>query len=230
MAQQQSWQAVKRSIVSGKTLYDDLKSIPIYKNHRESLRPWDRKLPAIVEQEANRRSMWIIRPPSGYSISGVLLLCLLALVAIPLIPFLTNEDFIRLTWRDIEKPPVVYHDPRVLFAVLILVHVCSAFSVWFMYLSEGFNKHQLELVPFCLAVLCECVWMDVTFYVGRLDWTLMLWCAIFVLTLITQALLVWKEVSISMIFLLPQLAGALVVMVYTIEFIKIHGTQLQRQI
>ena len=102
--------------------------------------------------------------------------------------------------------------------------------MWFIYLSEGFTKHQLELVPFALTLLCECVWMDVAFYIGRLDWTLMLWCAIALLTVVTQGLLIWKEVNIAMVFLLPQLGGSLAIIVYTIEFIKIHGVELDRQI
>uniref|UniRef100_A0A7S1M2V9 Uncharacterized protein n=1 Tax=Neobodo designis TaxID=312471 RepID=A0A7S1M2V9_NEODS len=226
----QSWQAVRKNAVSGKTLYDDLKEIPLYRDHRETLRPWDRRLPAIVEQEANRRSMWIIKPPSGKVIMLVLLGCMIGFLAVALVPFLVNREFIELAWRDIEKPQVVYHDPRVLFAILIFVHLCSAFAMWFIYLSEGFSKHQLELVPFALTLLCECVWMDVAFYIGRLDWVLMLWGAIALLTVITQALLVWKEVNISMVFLLPQLAGAVAVMIYVVEFIKMHGTQLDRQI
>lgn len=226
----QPWQAVRKSLDTGRTLYDDLKSIPIYKNHRESLRPWDRKLPAVVEQEANRRSMWIIKPPTGYEIAGVLLGCMIAMIAAAIVPFLVNREYIQLAWRDIEKPSVIYHDGRVLFAVYIFVHLCTAFGLWFIYLSEGFSKHQLELVPFCVAVLCECVWLDVAFYIGRLDWCLMLWCGITLLTVVTQCLLVWKEVNISAIFLLPQLAGAITMLVYIIEFIKLHGAQLERQL
>jgi hypothetical protein len=226
----QSWQAVRKNAVSGKTLYDDLKEIPLYRDHRETLRPWDRRLPAIVEQEANRRSMWIIKPPPGWVIMSVLLLCIIGFLVVALTPFFVNQEFIELAWRDIEKPSVVYHDARVLFAVMIFVHISSAFGMWFIYLSEGFSKHQLELVPFALTLLCECVWMDVAFYIGRLDWTLMLWCAIALLTVITQTLLIWKDVNIATAFLLPQLGGSIAIIVYTIEFMKIHGSVLDRQI
>lgn len=230
MAQAQTWTAVRRSAVSGKTLYDELGTIPIYRNHRESLRPWDRKLPAIVEQEANRRSMWILKPPSGLYIAFVLLCCMIATIGIAIVPFLVNMTFIQDMWRDIPIPSIVYYDARVLFAVSIVIHICTAFALWFIYLSEGFSKHQLELAPLCLSMLLECVWMDVAFYIGRLDWTLALWCAIFALTFLAQIFLIKKDVVIGMVFLLPQLIGALVVMLYTIEFIKLNGTSIQRAV
>jgi tryptophan-rich sensory protein len=216
----------RKSMLSGKTLYDDLKHIPIYKNHRESLRPWDRALPAIVEQEANRRALWITKPPSGLQIFGLLVLCLAVCLTVTLLPFIVNAEYIALVWRDIAKPEIVYHDARVLLAVSIVVHITTGFALWFVYLSEGFSKHQLELIPFSLALLLESIWMDIVFYARRLDWALMLWVAILLCILCAQFLLVRGDVHISAIFLAPAMAAALVVVAYCVEFWRLHGDTL----
>ena len=225
-----SWQANRRSVISGKTLYEELRHLKPYQHHREALRPWDRKLPSTVEQEANRRTLWTTKPPSAELLFFVLVMCL-AFTQIPaVVPLLSNLEFVQGFWNDVEKPAVVYHDARVLLAVSVVVHVALGLSLWFIFLAEGFSKHQLELAPIALALLAECVWMDVAFYVGRLDWVLAIFCVILAATVLAMVLLGYYEVSIAALMLVPYLCAAVAMIFYTVAFLNLHGTQLRRPI
>ena len=226
----QAWVANRRSTVSGKTLYEELRYIKPYRDHRESLRPWDRKLPSTVVQEANKRALWITQPPSGYWLIFILVVCLVAVQIPAVVPLLANLEFIQGYWRDIELPSIVYHDARVLLAVSIVVHVSTAIALWFVYLSEGFAKHQLEIAPICLALLAECVWMDVAFYVGRLDYLLAIFCLIFASIAVAIVLLCKFEVVMSAVMLGPHVAGALAMIIYCVAFLQLHGVQMRRPV
>lgn len=208
---------------TGAMLYDELKKIDIYSEHRETLRPWDRRLPNVVTQEANRRAMWILKPPPNWFIFLVAVFSILSLEMILVLPFVWNLDRIHATWSQIPKPNVIYNDGRVLVAVAVICHLSSGFALWFVYLTEGFSKHQLELTLFACTVFGDCFWMDIVFYTGRLDWALIDWCCICFFTIATIVALVVRKVDLAAVFLLPQLAGSIAVIIYLIAFIDLVG-------
>lgn len=215
-----------RGSVTGFELYEQLKDIEVYKNHRESLRPWDRPLPAIVEQEANRRALWIMKPPSSLYIAAVFVICVTAMCLIGSIPFAINEEALGIVWKNLSKPSIVYHDARVLFAISIVCHACTGMSLWMIFLAEGFSKHVPELCPIAFTILLDCIWADVTFSALRLDWTLMIWCAILIFSFIAIVLLILRGVMVAALFMVPQLCGTMVVIAYVSEFYKLHGPYL----
>lgn len=214
---------VKLLLYEKKSLYDDINRISVYRNHRLNLRPWDRKLPPVVEQEANRRQLWALIPPTGLQIFGVLLLCLLSFQVVGILPFAVNRVHIEDTWQNMDKPMIVYHDAKVLLACWIVIHVCNGFAMWFIWLTEGFSKHQSEMLFFGISIFLECTWMDIIFFTHHLDWAMACWVLIFLSTLATQVLMFRNHVEIGALFLIPYAAGCIVVMVYIQAFIDKFG-------
>lgn len=213
----------------GRDLYDEIKEIDVYRNHRESLRPWDRKLPLPVQAEANRRSAWTLNPPSTTEVALVWFFCISLLLLVGLIPFYSNFETMGFVWRDVHKPTVVYTNTNVLLAIWIIVHLCSATSLWFVYLTEGWAKHQAVLFFFALTILLDVMWIDVMFYTLRFDYNLGLWIAYLVFSVVTIGLMLYDRIAIGAMFLLPQMALSIVFIVYTVEFMKLHGTTLQNE-
>lgn len=210
-----------------RALYDELHEIPVYRHHRECLRPWDRKLPLVVEQEAVRRSTWILYPPTTTWIFCVLLMCLVGEILVAVLPMFINIDRAMLTWRDLKKPHFVYIKLQLLLAVWIIMHLCSGFALWFIYLTEGFSKHQLCCFLFAVFVVLDCLWMDVFFGAQRLDWTTALWCVMLLATVVLQVALIRDKIYIAALFMLPQVAVSIAVLVYLFGFIKIMGTAFE---
>jgi len=207
----------------GRQLYDEIKEIDVYRNHRESLRPWDRKLPLPVQAEANRRSEWTLNPPSTTEIFSVWLFCVALLLVVGLVPMYSNYTTMGYIWRDIEKPSIIYTNMGVLLAVWIIMHICTAMALWFVYLTEGWQKHQHVLLPFAITILLDAMWIDVMWSTYRFDYNLALWATYVAMTLVTMALMVRDEITIGALFLLPQFAVSIVIIVYTSEFMKMYG-------
>lgn len=207
----------------GRELYDEIKEIDVYRNHRESLRPWDRLLPLPVQAEANRRSAWILNPPSTSEVFSSWLLCMALLLCVGLIPMYSNYETMGYIWRDIAKPEIVYTNTAVLLAIWIIVHICSALALWFVYLSEGWSKHQLVLLPFAVTILLDAMWVDILWYTARFDYSLGLWGSYCFLTIVTMLLMLRDEIGIGALFLTPQFILSVMIIVYLVEFTKLHG-------
>jgi len=207
-----------------KSLYDDISSIHVYAKYRDNLRPWDRSLPPIVEQEANRREMWTIKPPTGWAILGMMLLCLGLWQVVGLVPVAANWEHIKLAWRDTEKPEIIYDNPKVLMAAWIVVHICTGFSLWFLWIAQGFDKHALELAPMLIFGIIEGLWCDILFYTRRIDWVLAAWYVILLFIILCQIASVYKKCSITGLFLLPHVAAAITVIVYCHAFLTVFPT------
>lgn len=224
------WDSFKKFLFyRNASLYDDIAGINVYRNHRESLRPWDRKLPPIVEQEARRRAMWITHPPSGWWMSLMLTLCILLWECIGLLPILSNYETVKAEWRDAHKPKLVYTNTAVLLASWVVIHLCTGFSLWFLWLTEGFDKHKTELVPFFLAGLCECCWVDMAFYNRRLDWVVLCWVLVALFVILTQVFMFRGGVEIGTLFLLPHLFASIVMIAYAIAFIQLGDATWERR-
>lgn len=206
-------------------LYDEIKEIDVYRNHRESLRPWDRGLPLPVQAEANRRSAWTLNPPSTKEVFSVWVFCIGLLLCVGLIPMYSNFETMGYIWRDIVKPEIVYTNTSALLAIWVVVHLCSGFSLWFVYLSEGWAKHQLVLLPFAITILLDAMWVDVLWYTYRFDYALGLWAVYCLMTMLTMVAMVADEIGIGALFLFPQLIISAMIMMYIVEFMKIHGSE-----
>lgn len=211
----------------GRQLYDEIKEIDVYRNHRDSLRPWDRSLPLPVQAEANRRSQWTLNPPSTTEVFSVLIFCIGLLLCVGLIPMYSNFTTMAYLWRDIVKPDIVYTNNDVLLAIWIIVHISTAMSLWFVYLTEGWYKHQLVLLPFAVTILLDCMWVDILWYTFRFDYALGLWGTYCLLTMVTMALMIRDDIGIGALFLTPQFILSCMIIVYLVEFMKIHGAEFE---
>lgn len=214
---------IARSERARDALYNQVNKIPTYRKHRQNMRPWDRSLPPMVEQEMVKRQMWELFPPSRVKIIGTLILCLIGVVFAAILPALVNHKRIEIMWRDMDKPTIVYHDGSVLFAVWIVVHICTALTWWFVWLARGFENHLKIMAGLSLLLFLECIWLDVVFYTQRLDTTLAIWIAATAIILITQILMIVDKIEIGAIFLIPHLACSAAIIVYIIAFLILHG-------
>lgn len=212
--------------LKGRDLYDEIREIDVYRNHRESLRPWDRKLPLPVQAEANRRSAWTLNPPRTSEVVNAFIFCVALLLLCGLIPLYSNMETMSFIWRDADKPVIVYTNTEVLLAIWIIVHICSGMALWFIYLTEGWAKHQLVLFCFAITILLDVLWVDVMFYTMRFDYNLGLWIAYLTMTVATIAAMLYDQIHIGALFLLPQMVLAVMIIVYTAEFMKLHGSTL----
>lgn len=224
------WEWMKEQIHAKKTLFEDINKISVYRYHRDNLRPWDRRLPPVVEQEANRRQLWVLKPPSPQKIIAMLVICLVLFQLVGVVPIAINEEHINDTWNNMLKPGIVYHDPRVIFACWVVVMCCNGLTMWFIWLAEGFDSHQLEMVPFAALIFSLCIWLDICFYTKRLDWTLYCWIAMLLFTLVSQLLLSRNGVEIGAVFLCPMVGACIVAIVYCTSFISMHGVKFEKLI
>ena len=204
-------------------LYRQVNNIPTYRKHRQNMRPWDRSLPPTVEQEMTKRQMWELFPPSRTLIIGLLFACLIGVVLAAIIPALVNYKRINQQWRDIEKPEIIYHEGRVLFAVYVVVHVCTGLSWWFVWLARGFDNHLRVMAGLSLLLFLECIWLDVIFYTYRVDITLAIWIICILSILWTQAFMIKDKIEIGALFMIPHLALAIAVVVYVFAFVDKFG-------
>lgn len=216
--------SVQRLHKSKDTLYNQISSIPVYKNHRHTLRPWDRQLPPTIDQEANRRQQWELHPPKEWQIFLALLLCVVGALIAGCLSLTVNNERISIMWRDTNKPSLVYTNGKVLLAVWVVAHICSGFSLWFVWLAEGFEKHLRVMAGICLMLFLDCIWLDVLFYTYRLDVTIGLWVVVMGTIIVTQVLLVKDGIAIGALFLIPLLATSIAVLVYLAAFAAMFGT------
>jgi tryptophan-rich sensory protein len=216
--------------LQGRTLYDELRGIPVYRDHREALRPWDRRLPLVVDHEAQRRAQWTLKPPSTKWILFVLLVCIASVIAIGVVPAYANSENISLQWRDIAKPNAVYTKTNVLLSVWVIMHLTTGFALWFVYLSEGFAKHPLALFFMSVFLLLDCIWWDVAFSTHHFDWAVGVWVVMTIATLSAQVELVRDKIVIASLFLLPQLAVCITMLVYLISFSSSLGGTYRNQV
>lgn len=207
-----------------KSLYDDISTIHVYKDFRDNLRPWDRQLPPIVEQEANRREIWSIKPPSGKLIFFMMFLCIAIFQVVALLPLAVNWEHIKLAWRDTDKPSIVYNNASVLLAGWIVTHLCSGLSLWFLWLAQGFDKHAVELAPMLIFAIIEGLWCDVLFYTMRVDWVLAVWCTILFFIVVCQIACIYNRVAISALFLMPHVGTSVTVIIYSYAFLQLFPT------
>ena len=214
----------ENQIIGRKNLYDDIRTIHVYNRFRDNLRPWDRQLPPIVEQEANRRDLWSIKPPTAKLIFFMMILCIALWQIVALMPLAANWEHINLAWTDTEKPSIVYDNPKVLLAAWVVTHLCSGFALWFLWIAQGFDKHALELAPMLIFAILEGLWCDILFYTHRIDWVFAAWCTILFFIFLCQVACIYKGVSISALFLLPHVAAAVTVIVYCWYFLQIFPT------
>lgn len=214
-------------LFSRKTLFDEVDKIPLYHNHRRNLRPWDRKLPHMVEAEADRRQHWQLQPPSALEIWGILCLCIITFQIVAMLPYIMNMQFVADTWKSISKPSVIHKDTKTLLAIWIVAHMSTGLSMWLVWLTEGFEKHQLELLTFAIATFAECAWLDVVMYTKHLDWAIGCWIVVFVFTVISQVLMCMNKVAIGAAFLIPHNAITIIAVVYLAAFVDMHGAKFE---
>lgn len=205
------------------TLMKELRTLPIYRYHRHNLRPWDRKLPVLVAQEADHEEHWEIEPPSPLLIFGSLVLSLLIYQLLWLLPVYLNHDHIAAVWKNIAIPMLVYDEPKVWMSLWIVAHLCSGLTLWFVWLTGGWIKHVPELLPIAIAFFGECMWIDVAVYVGRLDLLVGLWVVISLCMMVSIVLLWRHKIAIGAIFLVPHFAACLSMIVYSAAFAHMHG-------
>jgi len=204
-------------------LYEDVERINVYRYYKDNLRPWDRALPAFLQFEGMKRNVWRTSPPTLKTILGVLLAALVAYALLALLPLYVNRTLIEQTWRDIQKPSKVITNATVLLAMWVVSHGASAFSLWFVYLSEGFGKHVIPMTTFGIAFFAECPWMDLLFDTYRLDWVTGCWATVLTFTLITMYLMRLEGMNVAALFLIPQVCCCCLVIVFCVEFMQIYG-------
>lgn len=214
---------MQSSQLTKNVLMKELRTLPIYRFHRHNLRPWDRKLPPLVAQEADNEQRWEIEPPSPSLIFGALFLSLTMYQLLWIMPVYINYDHLTEAWKNVEIPSLVYNEPKVWLALWIVTHLSSGLTLWFVWLTGGWIKHVPELLPIAIAFFCECMWIDIAVYVARLDILTILWVMISCCHVIAMYLLWSKKVAIGSIFLIPQFAASIAVTVYTGAFWSLHG-------
>ena len=207
-----------------KHLFDDVDKIPLYHKHRRNLRPWDRKLPETVEAEGDRRQRWQLSPPTSGEIFGALFGCLVVFQLIGMLPYAVNAKYCSETWNSINKPKEIYKDYGALLAIWIVTHMCTGLSMWLVWLTEGFEKHQFELLTFAIAVFAELAWLDIVMFTKHLDWALGCWIVSLICTVASQVLMCLNKVPIGAAFLIPYDIVCLVMLVYIGAFMKLHGS------
>lgn len=216
--------SVRRMRKSKDQLYEQISNIPVYKNHRLTLRPWDRQLPPTIDQEANRRQQWELNPPPTWKIFTSLALCILGVLLAGCLSMLVNNVRITQMWKDTNKPQLIYTNGKVLVAVWVVSHICTGLSLWFVWLTQGFEKHLKVMAGFCIMIFLDCIWLDALFYTYRLDLTVIIWVAMLITTFVTQVFLARDNIVIGSLFLLPFVGTSIAVLVYLVAFIFIFGT------
>jgi tryptophan-rich sensory protein len=209
----------------GRHLYDEVDEIPVYHLHRQHLRPWDRRLPEKVQAEGDRRQMWTLKPPSPAAIYGHLAGCVAFMLVVGLLPFLVNQQYCYEMWNAVIKPKEIYKGYKALFAMWVFTHISNGFSMWLVYLGEGFSKHQLELLFFGIAVFAELMWIDCVMYVKRLDYGLGCWLVALLFTALSQLVMCFRKVGVAAAFLVPYNIVCLIMLLYIGAFMEIHGNE-----
>lgn len=204
-------------------LLKELHGLPVYRFHRHNLRPWDRKLPPLVAQEADNAQRWEIEPPTPGLIFGALLVSLVVYQLLWLLPVYSNAEHIAAVWKNILIPSIIYDEPKVWLSLWIVSHLASGLTLWFVWLTGGWIKHVPELLPLGIAFFAECMWIDVAVYVARLDILTMLWVMVACCLAVAIRLLWVKKVAIGSIFLIPHFAASLAMVIYSGAFWSFHG-------
>lgn len=199
-------------------LMKELRTLPIYRYHRHNLRPWDRKLPPLVAQEADNEQRWEMEPPSLLTIFGALFVSLAMYQLLWIMPFYVNQEHAAAAWKNIEIPQIIYNEPKVWMGLWIVTHLSSGLTLWFVWLTGGWIKHVPELLPIALAFFAECMWLDIAVYVARLDILTVLWMMIALCHVIAMYLLWAKKVAIGSIFLIPMLGASVAMSIYSAAF------------
>lgn len=212
--------------VRKRALLRDVRRLPVYRDHRNNLRPWDRKLPVLLKQEVDQLDRWELEPPTGNRIFVTLLLCLLFYQLQWIIPYAVNQKKIWIVWENIALPSMVYFEPKVFAALWVVTHLCSGLSLWMVWLTEGFERHPWELLCLAIAFFAECPWLDVVFSTYRLDYTLAIWFCILVSEIVAMILMIRNGVKIGALFVLPMLAMTVAVLVYAFAFYDMYGKQI----
>ena len=213
-----------------KTHYDDVIRMPLYRYFRRNMRPWDRRLPVLIEQEVDEKEHWTIAPPSFSRIALTLLAIAVVYQLMWVIPVTVNLVHIEETWRNVQTPGIVYDNPSVYIAIWVVVHLSSAFGLWMTWLAGGFEKHFLELIPLGVAFVLECLWFDLVFYTQRLDWTLLDWALILVADITLIGLLIANQLAIAAVFFLPHCVVCIPLIVYIAAYINMYGRCYQPSI